>query len=166
MRISLSRCIGVQRQCCSGVTDRFIGKVITKKVEGKFRFQGLTTADNFCNKNSHTANNMQHDDWNVMKKFLAFISSWNVLQKWANKTPMHKYTPITTFMTVNKSLLLQGGEGGSEKDFRWIFSYPSIYWHISALMVLQQMMRFLGGKPKHTDKNILKLKILSFHSCS
>lgn len=59
-----------------------------------------------------------------------------------------------------------GGGQGSEKDFRWIFSYLSIYWHISALMVLQQMMRFLGGKPKHTDKNILKLKILSFHSCS
>lgn len=41
---------------------RFIGKVITEKVEGKFRFQGQTTADNYCNRSSQAVCNMQHDD--------------------------------------------------------------------------------------------------------
>ena len=72
MRISLSRCTGVQRQCCSGVTDRFTGKVITEKVEGKFRFQGRTTADSYSHRSSHTANNTQHGDWNTLKQFCAF----------------------------------------------------------------------------------------------
>lgn len=50
MRISPNRCIGVQRQCCWEVMDRFIGKVIIQKVEEKFRFQGQTIAASYCNR--------------------------------------------------------------------------------------------------------------------
>lgn len=38
--------------------DRFIDKVITEKVEGKFKIQGQTTADNYCNRHLHTVRNI------------------------------------------------------------------------------------------------------------
>lgn len=38
--------------------DRFIEKVVTEKVEGKFRIQGQTTVDNYCNRHPQTVSNI------------------------------------------------------------------------------------------------------------
>lgn len=38
--------------------DRFIDEVITEKVEGRFKIQGQTTADNYCNRHLHTVRNI------------------------------------------------------------------------------------------------------------
>lgn len=158
MRISLSRCIWVQRQHRSGVMDRLMGKVIMEKVS---RFQGQSTADNYCNRSSHTANNTQCDDWNMLKQFLVVYSLHETC--FINGHTKHPCTGM--HLCVQPSWLQTGlyclGEG-SQRDFRWIFCYPSIpicssptglfYWSVAFYMAY-----WLCGTAKHTLSSFLVL---------
>lgn len=67
------------------------------------------------------------------------------------------HTEIHTYSNLEQDIIIQGED---QKDFRSFFSYPSIHCGICVLIVLQQTMRFLGGKPTCTDLSIIKLKII------